>query len=92
MARTQAWRIDGGPEQGFWRCFVDGFNLSLVSSVTQAITVTEKQNTAIKISVKSLVRPFNIVRFEDRWDIQSPHLLSTSGTDWQGNKCFALFR
>ena len=81
MARTQAWRIDGGPEQGFWRCFVDGFNLSLVSSVTQAITVTEKQNTAIKISVKSLVRPFNIVRFEDRWDIQSPHLLSTSGTD-----------
>ena len=48
------------------------FNLSSVSSVTQAIPVTEKQNTAIKMSVKSLVRPFNIVRFEERWDIQKP--------------------
>ena len=41
------------------------FNLSSVSSVTQAIPVTEKQNTAIKMSVKSLVRPFNTVRFEE---------------------------
>ena len=48
------------------------FNLSSVSSVTQAIPVTEKQNTAIKMSVKSLVRPFNTVRFEERWDIQKP--------------------
>ena len=48
------------------------FNLSSVSSVTQAIPVTEKQNTAIKMSVKSLVRPFNIVRFKERWDIQKP--------------------
>ena len=71
------------------------FNLSLVSSVTQAITVTEKQNTAIKISVKSLVRPFNIVRFEVRWDIQKPssaeYFELSWDIDWQGNKCFALF-
>ena len=51
---------------------VVSINLSSVSSVTQAIPVTEKQNTAIKMSVKSLVRPFNNVRFEERWDIQKP--------------------
>ena len=37
-----------GAEQRFWRCFADGLNLSLILSVAQAITVTEKQNTAIR--------------------------------------------
>ena len=30
------WYTDGDPEQGFRRCFADGLNQSLVSSVAQA--------------------------------------------------------
>ena len=32
----KSWYSGGGPEQGFTGCFADGFNQSLVSSVTQA--------------------------------------------------------
>ena len=32
----KSWYTGGGLEQGFWRCFVDGLNQSLVSSVAQA--------------------------------------------------------
>ena len=32
----KSWYTGGGPEQGFWRCFADGLDQSLVSSVAQA--------------------------------------------------------
>ena len=32
----KSWYTGGGTEQGFRRCFADGLNQSLVSSVTQA--------------------------------------------------------
>ena len=33
----KSWYPGEGPQQGFWRCFTDGLNQSLVSSVAQAI-------------------------------------------------------
>ena len=33
----KSWYTDRGPEEGFQRCFADGLNQSLVSSVAQAI-------------------------------------------------------
>ena len=32
----KSWYTDRGPEEGFQRCFADGLNQSLVSSVAQA--------------------------------------------------------
>ena len=32
----KSWYTGGGPEQGFWHCFTDGLDQSLVSSVAQA--------------------------------------------------------
>ena len=39
-----SWYTGEGPEQGFRLCFADGLNLSLVSSVAQAILPKEKWN------------------------------------------------
>ena len=42
FSTSQSWRVlkswytGEGPELGFWRCFADGLNQSLVSSVAQA--------------------------------------------------------
>ena len=35
-AVIKSWYTGGGPEQGFWHCFADGLDQSLVSSVAQA--------------------------------------------------------
>ena len=32
----KSWYTGGGPEKGFWRCFTDGLNQSLITSAVQA--------------------------------------------------------
>ena len=37
----KSWYVCGDPEEGFWHCFADGPNKSVVSSVVQATLQTK---------------------------------------------------